>query len=70
MFLFRVALSENELRNMARHLNVLQKKVVMLESANGDLLSKHLHLVYKESRMPKSTTCDCIISVIPDDETN
>lgn len=68
MILPRVAISENELRNMVRHLSVLHKKVAMLESANADLLSKHLHLVYKDSRIPKSTTCDCIITAIPDDK--
>lgn len=66
MVLFRVAISENELRNMARHLSVLHKKVVMLEGANADLLSKHLNLVYKDSRVSKSTTCDCIVTVISD----
>lgn len=55
---------------MARHLSVLHKKVAMLESANADLLSKHLHLVYKDFRIPKSTTCDCIITTIPDEENN
>lgn len=55
---------------MARHLSVLQKKIAMLESANADLLSKHLRLVYRESRIPKSTTCDCIITAIPDDRKN
>jgi len=67
---FRVAVSENELRNMTRHLSVLHKKVAMLESANSDLLFKHLHLVYKESHIPKSTTCDCILSATPDETTN
>lgn len=70
MLLFRVAISENELRNMARHVSVLHKKVAMLESANADLLSKHLHLVYKDSRMSKSTTSDCIVTVISDDIKN
>ncbi|XP_025415267.1 uncharacterized protein LOC112686982 isoform X2 [Sipha flava] len=66
----QVAISENELRNMARHLSVLHKKVVMLEGANADLLSKHLHLVYKDSHMHKSTTCDCIATVLSDDKKN
>ncbi|KAF0773109.1 interaptin-like [Aphis craccivora] len=65
---FRIAMSENELRNMARHLNVLHKKVAMLESANADLLSKHLQLVYKNSHIPKSTTCDCILTAMSDDK--
>lgn len=64
----RIAMSENELRNMARHLSVLHKKVAMLESANSDLLSKHLQLVYKNSRIPKSTTCDCILTTMSDDK--
>jgi len=59
-------MSENELRNMARHLSVLHKKVAMLESANADLLSKHLQLVYKNARIPKSTTCDCILTAMSD----
>jgi len=70
MILFRVAISENELRNMTRHLNVLHKKVAMLESANADLLSKHLHLVYKDSHIPKSTTCDCIMTTISNEKNN
>ncbi|XP_016659843.1 uncharacterized protein LOC100166049 isoform X2 [Acyrthosiphon pisum] len=65
---FRIAMSENELRNMARHLSVLHKKVAMLESANSDLLSKHLQLVYKNARIPKSTTCDCILTAMSDDK--
>ncbi|XP_060839375.1 uncharacterized protein LOC132920745 isoform X2 [Rhopalosiphum padi] len=65
---FRIAMSENELRNMARHLSVLHKKVAMLESANADLLSKHLQLVYKNSHIPKSTTCDCILTAMSDDK--
>ncbi|XP_050420700.1 uncharacterized protein LOC126833415 isoform X2 [Adelges cooleyi] len=60
---FRFAMAEKELRNMARHLSVLQKKVIMLESANADLLSKHLRLVYKEPRLSKSSTCDCITDI-------
>lgn len=55
---------------MARHFSVLHKKVAMLESANTDLLSKHLHLVYKDSRLPKSTTCDCILTTISDVKMN
>lgn len=51
---------------MARHFSVLHKKVAMLESANTDLLSKHLHLVYKDSHLPKSTTCDCILTTTSD----
>lgn len=69
-FIFRVSISENELRNMTRHLSVLHKKVAMLESANSDLLSKYLHFVYKESRISKSTTCDCILNAAPGDKTN
>lgn len=42
----------------------------MLESANSDLLAKHLHLVYKDLHMPKSTTFDGIITTIPDEKTN
>lgn len=55
---------------MARHFSVLHKKVAMLESANADLLSKHLNLIYKESHLPKSTTCDCILTTISDDKSN
>lgn len=56
---------------MVRHLSVLHKKVAMLESANSDLLAKHLHLVYKDLRLPKkSTTCDCIVTAISDDKNN
>jgi len=66
----RISVSENEVRNTVRHLNVLHKKVTMLESANADLLSKHLHFVYKDLHMPKkSTTCDCI-TAISDDKNN
>ncbi|KAL5243924.1 hypothetical protein ACI65C_011334 [Semiaphis heraclei] len=65
---FRIAMSENELRNMTRHLSVLHKKVAMLESANADLLSKHLQLVYKNAHIPKSTTCDCILTAVSDDK--
>lgn len=68
IILFSVSVSESELRNMARHLSVLHKKVTMLESANADLLSKHLQLVYKDSRISKSTTCDCIITATSDDK--
>lgn len=68
--MFRVAVLENELRNMTRHLSVLHKKVAMLESANSDLLAKHLHLVYKDLHIPKSTTCDGIITTISDEKTN
>ncbi|XP_050543592.1 uncharacterized protein LOC126906788 isoform X2 [Daktulosphaira vitifoliae] len=60
------AIAENELRNMARHLGVLQKKVVMLESANAELMSKYLHLVYREHHLTKSTTSDCIVMNVSD----
>ncbi|XP_022193441.2 myosin-7B isoform X1 [Nilaparvata lugens] len=59
----RLLTAENQQREDARELAIVQKKVALLDSANSELLAKLLRLKYKEA-LPKSTTCDNMLTHI------